>query len=67
MSGDAFGIRYSAINEHYHMDRDKLRFKRELSRLELDIARSIKRHVRANDSCESLMDLHDFVCSKMED
>ncbi len=67
MSGNVFGIRYQGISDHYNLDGNDLRFKRELSRLELDLSASIKRCERADDSCTELHDLHDFVCSKIDE
>ena len=60
-----FGIRLQAIQAHYHQDQDKHRYRRELSRLELDVSKAYKRCQKAGDDCSELSDLIEYLLNEM--
>ena len=62
-----FAIRLQAIKDNYATDNDEARYRNELSRLEMDIAASIKRCHNAGDDCQELEDLYEYVISKIEE
>ena len=61
-----FHNRLEAITAHHERDNDDLRMKRELSRLQMDIEKSIKRAFRANDDTSDLEQLLVVVDRNME-
>ena len=62
-----FAIRLQAVNDNHATDNDEARYRNELSRLEMDISASIKRCHNANDDCQELIDLYEYVISKIEE
>ena len=61
-----FHNRLAAICEHFEKDHDDLRMKRELSRLQIDVEKSIKRAFRTNDGTDDLEQLLTIVDRNME-
>ena len=62
-----YGIRLQAIKEHFSRDSDNLRFSRELSRLQIDVARTLKRCLDAGDeSCSELEDLNEYLMDEID-
>jgi len=62
-----YGIRLSALQEHYSQDNDKARYKNELRNLDQDITRSLKRASQAGENNNELHELLECVEDKIYD
>jgi hypothetical protein len=59
-----YHVRLEAIKDNYKKDLDLYRYKRELSRLEVDVIGSLNRCINAGDDCKELEELIDIVHSE---
>ena len=62
---NTFDIRLEAIDSNLGKDGDRLRFNRELSRLEIDVSARLKRCINAGENCEELENLLDIIDDKI--
>ena len=62
---NTFDIRLDAIVDNFVRDGDRLRYSRELSRLEVDVSASLKRCLSAGYKCKEFENILDIIDDKI--